>query len=188
MWYVAMPDRRRGPRGGHHTGSLPELSRLTPPDLVLYGAGNRHKSTCQWKWASAGLALPVPGHRQARHTGRLPAHRHARPQGGQALFPQNAEGAALARARPDRHRRGGPYPPAITIMLSFCHVGREVQAHYRWHALYGRRVRREYVERRAGGEVVHIEVAPGVVFAIAAWMLDAAACAGAAAGDNRGPR
>jgi len=54
MWYIAVPDRRRGPRGGHHTGSLPELSGRTPLDLVLYSAGNRHKSTRQWKWVSAG--------------------------------------------------------------------------------------------------------------------------------------
>jgi len=70
MWYVAMPDRRRGPRGGHHTGSLPELSGLTPLDLVLYGAGNRHKSTCQWKWASAGLG-PVAKFFRARSVREL---------------------------------------------------------------------------------------------------------------------
>ena len=41
-----------------------------------------------------------------------------------------------------------------------------------------------------GGEVVHVEVAPGNVIVVAAWMLDAAACAGMelgdAAGDDRG--
>src|SRR5689334_11680491 len=58
------------------------------------------------------------------------------------------------------------------------HIGQEVEIHYRWHALYGRRVRRQYVERRAVGEVVHVEVAPGNVLVVAAWMLDAAACAG----------
>ena len=31
------------------------------------------------------------------------AHRHARSEGGQALLPQDAEGRALARTRPDRH-------------------------------------------------------------------------------------
>ena len=58
------------------------------------------------------------------------------------------------------------------------HVGQEVEVHYRWHPLYGRRVRRHYVERRVGGEVVHVEVAPGVVMVVAAWMLDPVACAG----------
>ena len=62
------------------------------------------------------------------------------------------------------------------------HVGQEVEVHYRWHALYGRRVRRQYVEQRAGGEVVHVEVAPGVVIVVAAWMLDPATCAGMAFG------
>jgi hypothetical protein len=34
-----------------------------------------------------------------------------------------------------------------------------------------------YAERRAGGEVVHVEAAAGVVIVVAAWMLDPAACA-----------
>jgi hypothetical protein len=58
-------------------------------------------------------------------------------------------------------------------------------AHYRWHALYGRRVRHQYVERRAGGEVAHVEVAPGVVIVVAAWILDPAAYAGMAIGAPR---
>ena len=57
------------------------------------------------------------------------------------------------------------------------HVGQEVVVHYRWHALYGRQLRRQRCERRAGGDVVHVEVAPGVVTVVAAWMLDAIACA-----------
>src|SRR6266478_2967135 len=65
------------------------------------------------------------------------------------------------------------------------HIGQEVEVHYRWHAHYGRRVRRQYVERRAGGDVVHVEVAPGVVIVVTAWMLDPAACAGMALGAPR---
>ena len=65
------------------------------------------------------------------------------------------------------------------------HIGHEVEVHYRWHAHYGRRVRRQYVERRAGGDVVHVEVAPGVVIVVAAWMLDLAACAGMSLGAPR---
>src|SRR5229473_1583389 len=65
------------------------------------------------------------------------------------------------------------------------HVGHEVEVHYRWHALYGRRVRRQYVERRAGVEVVHVEVTPGVVIVVAAWMLDPVACAGMGFGAPR---
>ena len=56
-------------------------------------------------------------------------------------------------------------------------IGQEVVVHYRWHALYGRQLRRHRGERRAGGDVVHLEVAPGVVTVVAAWMLDAVACA-----------
>jgi hypothetical protein len=51
--------------------------------------------------------------------------------------------------------------------------------------LYGRRVRRQYSEQRATGEVVHVEVTPGNVIVVAAWMLDAAACAGMNLGDPR---
>ena len=57
------------------------------------------------------------------------------------------------------------------------HVGEEVEVHYRWHPLYGRRVRRQYSEQRADGQVVHVEAAPGVIIVLAAWMLDRAACA-----------
>src|SRR5215472_11246559 len=60
------------------------------------------------------------------------------------------------------------------------HAGQEVEVHYRWHPLYGRRVRRHYSEQRAAGQVVHVEAMPGVVTAIAAWMLDPVACAGMA--------
>jgi hypothetical protein len=46
-------------------------------------------------------------------------------------------------------------------------------------------VGRQYIERRADGEVVHVEVAPGVVIAVAAWMLDSAACPGMELGAPR---
>jgi hypothetical protein len=55
------------------------------------------------------------------------------------------------------------------------HVGQEVEVCYRWHPLYGRRVRRQYSELRANGEVVHVEVTPGVVIVVAGWMVSAAA-------------
>ena len=37
----------------------------------------------------------------------------------------------------------------------------------------------------AGGEVVHVEIAPGVVIVVAAWMLDPVACAGMGFGAPR---
>jgi hypothetical protein len=43
----------------------------------------------------------------------------------------------------------------------------------------------QYIERRAGGDVVHVEVGPGVVIVVAAWMLDPAACAGMSLGAPR---
>ena len=61
------------------------------------------------------------------------------------------------------------------------HVGQEVEVHYRWHALHGRRVRRQSVGRR----VAHVEMAPGVVLVVAAGMLDPVACAAMAFGAPR---
>jgi hypothetical protein len=58
------------------------------------------------------------------------------------------------------------------------HVGQEVEVYYRWHAFYGRRIWRQFTERRGGNVVVHVAVAPGVVIRLAAWMLDSAVCAG----------
>ena len=55
----------------------------------------RIDETCQ---GPRPVALSVPGHRQARHARRLPAHREARSGSGQALLPQDAEGASLAGA------------------------------------------------------------------------------------------
>jgi hypothetical protein len=50
--------------------------------------------------------------------------------------------------------------------------------HYRWHALFGRRLRVERVDKRRSGHFVHVELLPGVFTVVAAWMLDASACAG----------
>jgi hypothetical protein len=49
--------------------------------------------------------------------------------------------------------------------------------HYRWHALYGCRVRQLYAERRSGTEVVIVEAELGIAIVLAAWMLDPAVCA-----------
>jgi hypothetical protein len=55
-------------------------------------------------------------------------------------------------------------------------VGQEVTIHYRWHALYGRTVRRFYSEKRAGADVVLVEGEPGAAIVVAAWMLDSLIC------------
>ena len=68
---------------------------------------------------------------------------------------------------------------------SFCPYRAEVVVHYRWHPLYGRRVRRHYSEQRVAGRFVHVEAAPGVVTVVAAWMLDPIACAGMEIGAPR---
>jgi hypothetical protein len=65
------------------------------------------------------------------------------------------------------------------------HIGQEVEVHYRWHPLHGRRVKVRDVEERSGGRVVHVEASPGVVRVVSAWMLDRVMCSGMALGEPR---
>ena len=65
------------------------------------------------------------------------------------------------------------------------HIGQTAVVHYRWHPLFGQSVRRFYSERRASGELVHIEVEPGIVVAVPSWMLDPVICAGMGIGEPR---
>ncbi len=58
------------------------------------------------------------------------------------------------------------------------HIGQDVEVHYRWHALFGRRVRQLYREQRSGREIAVVESEPGAAIVLAAWMLDPVACAG----------
>ena len=85
--------------------------------------------------------------------------------------------------------RGGALPPRRSPRRSsYCdpwqshghsaHVGQDVVVRYRWHPLYGQRVRRIQSERRASGELVHVELTPGAVTILPAWKLDAVYCAG----------
>ncbi len=62
-------------------------------------------------------------------------------------------------------------------------VEHEVEVHYRWHALFGRRVRERSSEVRAGVRVSYVEASPGVVISVPSWMLDRAACADLTLGD-----
>ena len=64
-------------------------------------------------------------------------------------------------------------------------VGQEVTIQYRWHALYGRTVRRFYAEKRAGTDVVLVEGEPGAAIVVAAWMLDPLVCASMTIGAPR---
>src|SRR5271165_627613 len=62
-------------------------------------------------------------------------------------------------------------------------VGAEVEVHYRWHALFGRRLRLQYSEVRAGAPLSFVEAGPGVVIVMPSWMLDPAACADTTLGE-----
>lgn len=73
----------------------------------------------------------------------------------------------------------------LRVPVHSAHVGQEVEIHYRWHPLYGCRVRVHDCEQRHKGSVIHVEASPGIVTKIAAWMLDPIACAGMEAGQPR---
>jgi hypothetical protein len=82
----------------------------------------------------------------------------------------------------DGHERScAPRPSPVHS----AHVGQHAVVHYRWHALFGRRVRIERADNRKAGRFVHVEVLPGVVTVVAAWMLDASACVGMEIGAPR---
>jgi hypothetical protein len=56
---------------------------------------------------------------------------------------------------------------------------------YRWHPLYGQRVRVYSRQGRAGRQILYIEVQPGLSREIPAWMCDAAVCAALSSGSPR---
>ena len=60
-------------------------------------------------------------------------------------------------------------------MFISARVGNDVEVHYRWHALYGRRVPLHYSEARTGARLSYVEAVPGVVIVLPSWMLDAGA-------------
>jgi hypothetical protein len=73
----------------------------------------------------------------------------------------------------------------VLIAQSFCLYRAGVEVDYRLARTLRAPCRCQYVERRAGREVVHVEVAPGVVIVAPAWTLDPAACAGMVLGAPR---
>ena len=56
---------------------------------------------------------------------------------------------------------------------------------YPWHPLHGQRVRVYGRQRRAGRQILYIEVQPGISREIPAWMCDAAVCATISSGPPR---
>src|SRR5437899_3314150 len=66
----------------------------------------------------------------------------------------------------------------MQLPVHSAHVGQDVEVFYRWHALYGRRVRLNRLEPRANGQIAYVEASPGEILIMAAWMLDPVSCAG----------
>lgn len=63
----------------------------------------------------------------------------------------------------------GPWPSCSHS----AHIGREVVVHYPRHPFFGRPVRAQYSEQRAGGRVVHVEFEAGVATVLPEWMFNA---------------
>ncbi|WP_429551862.1 hypothetical protein [Paraburkholderia sp. MM5477-R1] len=73
----------------------------------------------------------------------------------------------------------------LPLPVHSAHIGQELEVRYRWHPLYGRRVKVRDIDQRGGGRVVHIEADPGVVRMVAEGMLDAAVCSAMESGEPK---
>jgi len=60
-----------------------------------------------------------------------------------------------------------------------------LEIHYRWHPLYGRKVRIRDSEQRGSGCVVHVDDGSGAVTVVSAWMSDAVVCVSMKLGEPR---
>ena len=78
---------------------------------------------------------------------------------------------------PDRVRRTDYSSDSEQSRSHSAHIGHDVVVHYSWHPLCGRSTRCVLIERRASGEIAHLELEPGVVTKVAAWKLDPVYCA-----------
>jgi hypothetical protein len=58
------------------------------------------------------------------------------------------------------------------IARSFCHGGRELEVHYRYHPYFGRKVLVRRMEQRAAAQFLSVQGPAGIVVSIAGWMLD----------------
>ena len=167
------------------TGKASERERDLPAHVMVYyaialalyaGSGTREVLRClleglRWLWGAEAVRVAgKSGISQARsRLGEAPLRR---------LYERLVRPIATPATKGARYR-GWPSP------VHSAHVGQEVVVHYPWHPLYRQRVLRQYSERRAAGEVVHIEAGFGVVTVVPAWMLDPVACAGMELGPPR---
>src|SRR5690242_16157184 len=76
-------------------------------------------------------------------------------------------------------------PPGLGTARHSAYRSQFVVVAYPWHPLHGQRVRVYGRQRRAGRQILYIEVQPGLSREIPAWMCDAAVCATISSGPPR---
>ena len=85
--------------------------------------------------------------------------------------------------------RNAPMPPMRPVIAGTArhsaYRSQFVVVTYPWHPLHGQRVRVYGRQRRAGRQILYIEVQPGLSREIPAWMCDAAVCATISSGPPR---
>ena len=74
--------------------------------------------------------------------------------------------------RPSRDRCGSSCDGQSRFPRHSAHIGQELEIYYRWHPLFGRKVRFRDSEQRGNGCVVHVDDGSGAVRVVCAWMLD----------------
>ena len=87
--------------------------------------------------------------------------------------------------RPSRDRCGSSCDGQSRFPRHSAHVGQELEIHYRWHPLFGRKVRYRDSEQRGRGCVVHVDDGSGAVTVVPAWMLDPVVCVSMKLGEPR---
>src|SRR5271166_3771033 len=153
----------RDRHGGEREMRLGRLFARGRAALALAGRGDEHLHR---------LGLLGDARRGEReHRARVADLAHVRADAGRGGERGGERERQTQRAQ-GANSDGAPSP------VHSARVGIDVEVHYRWHALYGKRVHLHYSEVRTGARLSYVEAASGVVIVLPSWMLDPGACVG----------